>query len=126
MRGSCNGLIVFGAQLPSASHCCQACEYANPNKVHGYSCSNWSCSSSPDGCGIGVPYGTCQLKASSEDPALGLSWSFDPREPWTSGEPPGHDRPGAARGQNKIIRTTPNLRENMTRVKHTPAVGQSP
>jgi len=88
VRGSYNGLIVLETQLPSASHCCQACEYANPNKVHGYSCSNWSFCSSPDGCGIGVPYGTCQLKASSEDPALGLSWSFDPREPWTSGEPP--------------------------------------
>merc|ERR1719313_621755 len=66
----------------------EMCPARECSAVHGSSCSNWSFCSSPEGCGIGVPYGTCQLKASSEDPALGLSWSFDPSEPWTSGEPP--------------------------------------
>ena len=37
-----------------------------------------------DGQGFDVPVAI----ARQEDPALGLSWSFDPSEPWTSGEPP--------------------------------------
>jgi len=92
VRGSYNGLIVLETEFPSASHCCQACEHANPNKIYGYSCSSWSFCASPDGCGVGSPYGTCQLKASSEDPSLGLSWTYDPHEPWTSGEPPAAGR----------------------------------
>ena len=87
LRGAYRGLIVLELGLPSAASCCDACTHANPGAVPpaGHGCDMWSFCAEPGGCGVGVPYGTCQLKVAADDPRLGIPWFYSPLEPFTSG-----------------------------------------
>jgi len=87
LRGHYQGLIVAETHFSSVARCCEACTRARELKIppHDMGCDVYSFCSESGGCGLMQAYGTCLLKVVSEDPQLGLAWSFDPLMPFTSG-----------------------------------------
>ena len=88
LRGHYKGLIVAEIDFPSVARCCEACRHAREHKIppHNNGCDVWSFCSKSEGCGLMQPFGTCMLKVVSENPQMGLAWSFDPLKPFTSGK----------------------------------------
>ena len=87
LRGHYKGLIVAEIEFSSVARCCDACTNARKYKIppHGMGCDVFSFCTQKEGCGLMQPYGSCLLKVVSEDPQLGLAWSYDPLKPFTSG-----------------------------------------
>ena len=88
LRGRYDGLIVAEIDFASVARCCEACTAARVHGIppHGRGCDVFSFCASEEGCGLMQPKGTCLLKVVSEDPRMGLAWSYDPLEPFTSGK----------------------------------------
>ncbi|UPQ97285.1 hypothetical protein HOP50_01g05760 [Chloropicon primus] len=88
LRGHYKGLIVAEIDFASVARCCEACTQAREHKIppHNLGCDVYSFCAKKEGCGLMQPYGSCLLKVISEDPQLGLAWSFDPMKPFTSGK----------------------------------------
>ena len=82
LEGHFHGLIVAEVEFTSVSKCC---EYCTQHLVHQDRCDTFAFCDKKEGCGLMQPFGTCLLKVVSEDPQLGLGWSFDPKHPWKSG-----------------------------------------
>ena len=88
LRGTYKGLIVADLNMTTVAQCCEACTQAQNHKIppHNQGCDIYTFCASQSGCGLMQPYGACSLKVTSEDPQLGLGWSFNPLEPFTSGK----------------------------------------